>query len=49
MTTTTHTLSVDIHNLEFDNNTPTEDIVCTALTDENFILVPENIDSPTLF
>ena len=48
-TTTSHTLSVDTHNLEYDNDTPTEDIVCTALTDEGFILLPEDIDSSPLF
>lgn len=48
-TTTSHTLSVDTHNLEFDKNTPTEEIVCTALTDDGFILIPENIAASPLF
>jgi hypothetical protein len=49
ITTTSHTLSVGTHNLEFDKDTSTEDIVCTALTDEGFILLPEDIDSSPLF
>lgn len=49
LTTTSHTLSVDVHNLEYPKDTPTEEIVCTALTDEGFILFPENIDSSPLF
>lgn len=48
-TTTSHTLSVNTHNLEYDRDTSTEDIVCTALTDEGFILIPENINSSPLF
>lgn len=47
--TYSHTLSVGEHTLHFQDEASTPDIVCTALTDENFILVPENVDSPTLF
>lgn len=47
--TYSHTLSVDTHTLNFQDEVSTVDIVCMALTDENFILVPDDIDSPTLF
>lgn len=47
--TYSHTLSVPEHILSFQDEVSTPDIVCMALTDENFILVPDDIDSPTLF
>lgn len=47
--TYSHTLSVPEHTLYYKDETSTPDIVCMALTDDNFILVPEYIDSPTLF
>lgn len=47
--TYSHTLSVAEHTLHYQDEVSTPDIVCMALTDENFILVPDDIDSPTLF
>mgnify|MGYP001740901166 CR=1 FL=1 len=47
--TYSHTLSVSTHTIYYQENTPTPEIVCTALTDDNFILVLDDIDSPTLF
>ncbi len=47
--TYSHTLSVTDHTLNFQEEVSTPDIVCRALTDENFILVPDDIDSPSLF
>lgn len=47
--TYSHTLSVPEHTLYYQDEVSTPDIVCMALTDENFILVPDDIDSPTLF
>ena len=47
--TTSHTLSASEHNLTFDPNTSTEEVVCSALTQENFLLVPDNINVEPLF
>ena len=47
--TYSHTLSVAEHMIYYQDEVSTPDIVCIALTDDNFILVPEDIDSPTLF
>ena len=47
--TYSHTLSVPEHTLNFQEEVSTPDIVCMALTDVDFILVPDDIDSPTLF
>jgi len=47
--TSSHTLSVPEHNLTYDPDTSTEEIVCTALTQDNFILVPDNINAEPLF
>lgn len=47
--TYSHTLSVPIHTIYYQEEVSTPDIVCIALTDENFILVPDDIDAPTLF
>lgn len=47
--TYSHTLSVPEHTLNFQDEVSTPDIVCMALTDEDFILVPDYIDSPPLF
>lgn len=47
--TYSHTLSVAEHTLYYQDEVSTPDIVCMALTDDNFILAPEDIDSPTLF
>lgn len=47
--TYSHTLSVAEHTLYYQDEVSTPDIVCMALTDDNFILVPDDIDSPTLF
>nr|DAR68694.1 MAG TPA: hypothetical protein [Caudoviricetes sp.] len=33
----------------YQEQASTPDIVCTALTCDGFILVPDDIDSPTLF
>ena len=44
-----HTLSVSTHTIYYQEDCSTPEIVCTALTHENFILVPEDIDAPTLF
>lgn len=48
-TTSSHTLSVPEHNLTYDPQTTTQEIVCTALTQDNFILVPEDINAEPLF
>ena len=47
--TYSHTLSVPVHTIYYQQEVSTPDIVCTALTDDGFILLPDNIDSPTLF
>lgn len=47
--TYSHTLSVAEHTLYYQDDVSTPDIVCMALTDDDFILVPDDIDSPTLF
>ena len=47
--TSSHTLSVPEHNLTYDPQTTTQEIVCTALTQDNFILVPEDINAEPLF
>lgn len=47
--TYSHTLSVPEHTLYYQDEVSTPDIVCIALTDENFILVPDDIETPTLF
>lgn len=47
--TYSHTLSVAEHTLYYQDEVSTPDIVCMSLTDDNFILVPEDVDSPTLF
>lgn len=44
-----HTLSVSTHTVHYQEDVSTPEIVCAALTHENFILVPEEIDSPSLF
>lgn len=48
-TTFSHTLSTSTHTLYFPAEATTEDIVCTALTDDDFILISENTDAPSLF
>lgn len=47
--TYSHTLSVAEHTLYYQDEVSTPDIVCMSLTDDNFILLPEDVDSPTLF
>jgi hypothetical protein len=47
--TSSHTLSVSVHNLTYDSSTSTEEIVCTALMQDNFILVPDEANAPPLF
>lgn len=47
--TYSHTLSVAEHTVYYQDEVSTPDIVCMALTDDDFILVPDDIDSPTLF
>lgn len=47
--TYSHTLSVAEHTLYYQDEVSTPDIVCMALTDDDFILVPDDIDAPTLF
>lgn len=47
--TLSHTLSVPTHAIYYQQEVSTPDIVCTALTHDNFILIPDDIDSPTLF
>ena len=47
--TYSHTLSVAEHILYYQDEVSTPDIVCMALTNDDFILVPDDIDSPTLF
>lgn len=47
--TYSHTLSVPTHTIYYQDDVSTPEIVCTALTDDDFILVPDDIDSPTLF
>lgn len=47
--TSSYTLSVPEHNLTYDPQTTTDKIVCTALMQENFILVPEDINASPLF
>lgn len=47
--TYSHTLSVAEHTLYYQDEVSTPDIVCMALTNDDFILVPDDIDSPTLF
>lgn len=45
----THTLSVPEHNDVYQNEVSTPSIVCMALTHDNFILVPEDINAEPLF
>lgn len=47
--TYSHTMSVPEHTLTFQEEVSTPDIVCMALTDDDFILVPEDIESTPLF
>lgn len=47
--TCSHTLSVPDHTIYYQEEVSTPDIVCTALTDDGFILIPDDISSPTLF
>lgn len=47
-TTFSHTLNVPEHTMIYQEAS-TPDIVCMALTRDGFILVPDDIDSPTLF
>lgn len=47
--TRTHTMSVPEHFLDFDPQTSTEEIVCTALYDDDFILEPDNANVKPLF
>lgn len=47
--TFSHTLSVPDHTIYYQEEVSTPDIVCTALTDDGFILIPDDIDSLTLF
>lgn len=47
--TYSHTLSVPEHTLYYQDDVSTPDIVCMALTNDGFILVPDDIDSSTLF
>lgn len=48
-TTFSHTLNVPEHTMIYQDEVSTPDIVCMALTCDGFILVPDDIDSPTLF
>ena len=45
----THTLSVPEHNGVYQNEVSTPAIVCMALTHDNFILIPEDINADPLF
>lgn len=45
----TYTTSVPEHNGVYQNEVSTPSIVCMALTNDNFFLVPEDIDAPPLF
>lgn len=45
----THTLSVAEHDGVYQNEVSTPSIVCMALTQDNFILVPEDVDALPLF
>mgnify|MGYP000135315534 CR=1 FL=1 len=47
--TTSYTHSVPEHYLEYKSDTSTEEIVRTALTQNNFLLVSDSIDADTLF
>ena len=47
--TFSHTLNVPEHTIIYQDEPSTPDIVCMALSCDGFILVPEDIDSPTLF
>ncbi|ABR67668.1 hypothetical protein AV1_gp03 [Actinomyces phage Av-1] len=47
--TYSYTISVPEHILYYQDEVSTPDIVCMALTNENFILVPDDVDTPTLF
>lgn len=47
--TYSHTLSVPDHTIYYQEEASTPDIVCMALTDDGFILLPDNIDSQPLF
>lgn len=47
--TFSHTLNVPEHIITYQEEISTPDIVCIALTCDGFILVPDDIDSPTLF
>lgn len=49
LTTFSHTLNVPEHTMIYQEEASTPDIVCMALTCDGFILVPDDIDSPTLF
>lgn len=48
-TTFSYTLNVPEHTMIYQEEVSTPDIVCMALTHDGFILVPDDIDSPTLF
>ena len=48
-TTYSHTMCVDTHTIFFPPEIRTENIVCNALTDDNFILVTDNAESEPLF
>lgn len=45
----THTLSVPEHNAVYQNEVSTPSIVCMALSNNNFFLVPEDVNAPPLF
>nr|DAK58117.1 MAG TPA: hypothetical protein [Caudoviricetes sp.] len=47
--TSSHTLSVPEHNLTYDSTVSTEEIVCTALMQDNFILIPDDVNVDPLF
>lgn len=47
--TSSHTPSVPVHNLTYDSGTSTEEIVRTALTQDNFILALDDVNVDPLF
>ena len=47
--TFSYTTNVPEHTIIYQDEVSTPSIVCMALTQDNFILVPENIDFLTLF
>ena len=47
--TFSYTTNVPEHTIIYQDEVSTPSIVCMALTQDNFILVPEEIESPPLF